>query len=81
MKPREWEIQEQFDPAPDHTAPTWANQLWHAEQLTTSELRRHASVSLNNQHRCSDCFCCAALTVLERRIADGHASPAERPTS
>ena len=51
----------------DHTAPTWENQIWHAERLAIDDLRRHASVSLNNRHRCTSCFCCAALTVLERR--------------
>ena len=56
--------------ATDHSEPTWENQLWHAEQLNTlekrAELRRHASVSRDNRHRCEDCFCCACLKVLER---------------
>lgn len=56
------------DPAvDDENAPTWGNQLAHARRLSTDDLRRHASVSLNNHHRCEDCFCCAALTVLEQR--------------
>lgn len=49
--------------------PTWANQLAAARQLPTVDLERHASVSRNNHHRCTDCFCCAAWTVLEERRA------------
>lgn len=51
----------------DHSEPTWENQLWHARKLETNELQRHASVSRDNRHRCQDCFCCAAWTVLEER--------------
>lgn len=47
--------------------PTWENQLIAARKLPSRELRRHASVSLSNKHRCEDCFCCAALTVLIER--------------
>lgn len=49
-------------------APTWANQLREARKLARKdmdELKRHASVSSSNNHRCQVCFCCAALTVLE----------------
>ncbi len=51
----------------DRNEPTWINQLWHAERMPDSELRQHALVSLSNRHRCTDCFCCAALQVLEAR--------------
>lgn len=51
----------------DHSEPTWENQLWHARQQPSYELRRHAQVSTDNKHRCEGCFCCAALTVLEER--------------
>lgn len=47
--------------------PTWENQLRAARKLPDSELRQHALVSTQNRHRCEDCFCCAALTVLEER--------------
>lgn len=47
--------------------PTWNNQLIEARKLPTSDLTRHALVSTRNRHRCEDCFCCAALTVLEER--------------
>lgn len=47
--------------------PTWPNQLREARKLDSKELKRHASVSTNNVHRCEDCFCCAAVTVLEER--------------
>jgi hypothetical protein len=50
--------------------PTWTNQLIEARKLPSYELRRHASVSTDNRHRCEDCFCCAALTVLEERHSD-----------
>lgn len=49
----------------DHSEPTWENQLWHARQLPTEELKRHAAVSIDNRHRCTDCFCCACVAVLE----------------
>lgn len=51
--------------------PTWENQLKEAEKLPDSDLERHASVSTKNRHRCQDCFCCAALTVLECRREEG----------
>jgi hypothetical protein len=51
----------------EYWAPTWENQLREARKLDSKELNRHASVSTSNRHRCMDCFCCAALTVLEER--------------
>jgi hypothetical protein len=48
-------------------APTWENQLREARLLPDEDLRRHAAVSRNNAHWCRECFCCAALTVLEDR--------------
>ncbi len=62
MAYNDWQVQ-QFE-----TEPTWQNQLKFAEQLATEELKRHAAVSKDNLHRCEDCFCCAALTVLEQRM-------------
>jgi len=59
----------------DHSAPTWSNQLWHARRLSTVELRRHAAVSRDNGHRCRDCFCCAAWTVLEARARGEEGEP------
>lgn len=53
--------------APGRMDPTWANQIEAARDLRSDELRHHAAVSRNNRHRCEDCFCCAALTVLEER--------------
>ena len=54
------------------TEPTTANQLREARKLASADLKRHASVSTDNRHRCDPateeiCFCCAALTVLEER--------------
>ena len=51
----------------DHREPTWKNQLWHARGMKSADLKPHAAVSTDNLHRCRDCFCCAALTVLEER--------------
>jgi hypothetical protein len=45
----------------------WAHWLETARALPEAELRRHASVSANNGHRCVECFCCACLTVREER--------------
>lgn len=47
--------------------PTWKNQLIEANKMSTADLERHAAVSTGNNHRCEDCFCCAALTVIEER--------------
>jgi hypothetical protein len=51
----------------DRSEPTWNNQIWHARQLLREkglkELQRHASVSTNNRHECTECFCCACLAV------------------
>ncbi len=47
--------------------PTWENQLKFAHNKPTKELFQHALVSTSNHHRCSDCYCCAALSVLEFR--------------
>jgi hypothetical protein len=55
--------------------PTWKNQLAAAKELPTSELRRHASVSYGNRHRCKDCFTCAAATVLEEREGGREGNP------
>lgn len=60
----------EVDAMSNETEPTWANQLWHARQMESHELRRHATVSTHNRHRCEDCFCCAALTVLEERHSE-----------
>lgn len=51
----------------DRSEPTWENQLWHARKMSDNDLAPHASVSVDNRHRCEDCFTCAALTVLEER--------------
>ena len=64
----------------DHSAPTWSNQLWHARRLSTADLRRHAAVSRENRHRCRECFCCAAWTVLEGRQRGTEGEPLS-PTS
>ena len=50
--------------------PTWENQLNHARKQNSYELTTHALVSTRNQHRCKDCYCCAALTILETRLRE-----------
>jgi hypothetical protein len=34
--------------------------------LPLREIKRHASVSKSNRHRCNQCFTCACLDKLER---------------
>lgn len=41
--------------------------LDRARALDDNELRRHASVSRNNRHRCCDCFTCACCEIEEER--------------
>lgn len=52
----------------DHTEPTWWNQLNAAHRLLKEkgyrEVRTHARVSIDNRHRCRECFCCACVAVL-----------------
>ena len=38
-----------------------------ARALKMAELRRHASVSNNNNHYCNDCFCCACVDIIKER--------------
>jgi len=42
----------------------WKKSLQRARKLPMEELKRHASVSLNNRHACYDCFCCACALIL-----------------
>jgi hypothetical protein len=42
-----------------------ARELVRNPPYTTKELRRHASISTDNNHRCKNCFCCACVEVLE----------------
>lgn len=52
---------------------TWKEQ---ARRLPIEELKRHASVSANNRHKCQECFCCAALEVMREgtTVPGGHSS-------
>lgn len=45
----------------------WFRMRQQARELDDKELRRHASVSTDNNHQCVQCFCCAAQAVLEER--------------
>lgn len=45
----------------------WANMISNAEKLDDAELRRHASVSTDNRHRCTSCFTCAAAYAWKQR--------------
>lgn len=51
----------------EDTELTWENQLKAARNKPSSDLLRHALVSARNRHRCEDCYCCAAWTVIEER--------------
>ncbi len=53
----------------DRSCDQWAEWKRQAATLETKELRRHASVSTSNRHECTECFCCAALDVLQEREA------------
>ncbi len=46
----------------------WKRQA-HEIRLTQglSEVRRHASVSLQNAHKCHDCFCCACVEYVREQ--------------
>jgi hypothetical protein len=56
----------QGNPAKTEDEARWQAQLEYARKLNNDELARQASVSTNNNHRCRECFTCAALTVLEQ---------------
>ncbi len=45
----------------------WAEWKRQAAALPIKDLKRHASVSTENNHSCVDCFCCAAVQVLEEK--------------
>jgi hypothetical protein len=64
------------------TDPTfWQRQIAEALTLSAADLRRHASVSRDNRHRCRECFTCACLTVLEGHLGERRADcfAASRP--
>jgi hypothetical protein len=44
--------------------PTWEQLIAEAKKLPVAELKRHASVSRDNRHRCESCFTCACDFVL-----------------
>lgn len=43
--------------------PTWKEQITEAQKLSDDELKRHASVSIDNKHSCRECFTCACVVV------------------
>ena len=45
--------------------PTFLQMKLRALQLPREEIARHASVSINNRHRCQACFTCACVEALE----------------
>ena len=42
----------------------WLEMVRAAHELPTKELRQHARVSTENNHRCRSCFTCACALVL-----------------
>jgi hypothetical protein len=51
---------------PDEQWLEWKRQ---ANTLPIIELERHASVSRDNRHACTDCFCCACVELLGEKKA------------
>jgi hypothetical protein len=45
---------------------TFEDMKRQARQLPPEELSRHAKVSINNNHKCRECFTCACVEVLEQ---------------
>lgn len=45
----------------------WDKAMSEAFRLPDADLKRHASVSLDNRHFCNDCFCCACVVTLAER--------------
>lgn len=42
---------------------TFEDMKAEARKLPIEDIRRHASVSTNNRHRCEECFTCACEAV------------------
>lgn len=51
----------------DNEAMQWLEFQAQAYALPTNERKRHAAVSTDNRHFCTNCFCCACDFV-QRRI-------------
>jgi hypothetical protein len=48
---------------------TWTKMLDEARTLNDADVKRHASVSLNNNHQCVECFTCACAVEQQRRAS------------
>lgn len=57
------------------SAPSFDVQIQHAHEIDSEELDRHALVSIRNHCTCRECFCCAALHVLNFRERAGVNNP------
>jgi hypothetical protein len=51
----------------DYGPNVWQAMIRQASDLPDADIKRHASVSRDNRHRCYSCFTCACLTVAEQR--------------
>lgn len=61
--------------APSADRKAFARMIDQAAALEPAECARHARVSRDNRHRCTDCFTCACLTVMELRAAAREDTP------
>lgn len=49
----------------------WDKARSEAFRLPMKELRRHAHVSIDNRHKCRNCFTCACAAELYDRLRSG----------
>ena len=45
----------------------WQDMQGRARLLSDADLKRHATVSINSNHQCVQCFTCACVTVRHER--------------
>ena len=50
----------------------WQHMLGYARGLSDTALRHHARVSIDNRHKCKECFCCACVVVQRDRRKEWH---------
>jgi hypothetical protein len=51
----------------DRSCDRWAAMLAEARKLSDADLKRQATVSIDNAHQCVECFTCACAAVQEER--------------
>jgi hypothetical protein len=58
-----------YEPYDEEKDGPLSKRTFKVAHLSETELRRHALVSTNNRHYCTDCFCCACVDELNRRMS------------